>query len=186
MYRKSSYDQIFPCRHRPTTGFTTISRNAGNLRNNGVEVSLYGRPIDTRKLSWDARFNWGEKLQPGPQPRAGCHVDFPVRVFVATDPDHGRTAIRRDLGYGWKKNCVAADPCFKDVPVGTKLIGDDGFPIKSDDQRNLGTVQPDWTGSLTSELRFGPLALSGLLDVRHGGRLINFETQYEVSNGRRC
>ena len=27
-------------------------------------------------------------------------------------------------------------------------------------------------------------ALSGLVDIRHGGKLINFETQYEVNNGR--
>ena len=87
-------------------------------------------------------------------------------------------------GYGWKKNCVAADPCYKGVPAGTLLIGDDGYPIRSDDQRNLGTVEPDWTGSFTSEFRLGPVALSGLLDTRHGGKLINFETQYEVNNGR--
>src|SRR4029079_13038968 len=54
----------------------------------------------------------------------------------------------------------------------------------SDDQRNLGTVQPDWTGSAMSEFRFGPVSLSGLLDIRHGGRPIHFETQYETSNGR--
>src|SRR5439155_1092334 len=54
-------------------------------------------------------------------------------------------------GYGWKKNCVAAAPCFNDVAAGTLLIGDDGYPIKSDDQRNLGSVQPDWTGSAMSE-----------------------------------
>ena len=43
---------------------------------------------------------------------------------------------------------------------------------------------PDWTGSFTSELRFGSVGLSGLADVRHGGKLLNFETQYEVNNGR--
>jgi hypothetical protein len=87
-------------------------------------------------------------------------------------------------GYGWKKNCVAADPCYQGVPEGTLLIGDDGYPIKSDDQRNLGTVQPDWTGSATSEFRLGRFSLSGMVDIRHGGKLINFETQYEVTNGR--
>src|SRR4029078_7308574 len=71
-----------------------------------------------------------------------------------------------------------------DSPAGTLLIGDDGYPIKSDDQRNLGSVQPQWTGSATSEFRVGRFALSGLLDIRHGEKLINFETQYEVSNDR--
>jgi TonB-linked SusC/RagA family outer membrane protein len=184
VYRKSSYDQIFSVPSSPTSGFTTISRNAGNLRNNGVEVSFGGRPIETRKFSWDARVNWAKNksevlsLAPGVTSIYLAGYSWP-QIRIMEGQPYGVI-----WGYGWKKNCVAADPCFKNVPVGTKLIGDDGFPIKSDDQRNLGTVEPDWLGSVTSELRFGPVALSGLLDVRHGGKLINFETQYEVSNGR--
>jgi len=184
MYRKSSYDQIFSVPSSAASGFTNISRNAGDLRNKGIEVSLGGRPIDTRMFSWDARVNWAKnksevlRLAPGVTSIALAGYSWP-QIRIMEGQPYGVI-----WGYGWKKNCIAADPCYKDVPVGTKLIGDDGFPIKSDDQRNLGTVEPDWTGSVTSEFRLGPVALSGLLDVRHGGKLINFETQYEVTNGR--
>jgi hypothetical protein len=64
------------------------------------------------------------------------------------------------------------------------LIGDNGYPIRTDELRNLGTVLPKWTGSATSDLRFKNVTVSGLVDVRRGGRIINFETQYEVNNGR--
>src|SRR5439155_24696392 len=57
-------------------------------------------------------------------------------------------------GYGWKRNCVAKDPCFSGVPRNTLLIGNDGFPIRSDELRNLGTVMPNWIGSVSSEIRF--------------------------------
>jgi hypothetical protein len=33
-------------------------------------------------------------------------------------------------------------------------------------------------------LRYKNVGLSGLVDIRHGGRLLNFETQYTVTNGR--
>jgi TonB-linked SusC/RagA family outer membrane protein len=184
LYRKSSYNQIFSVPSSPATGFTSISRNAGNLRNKGIELSIGGRPIETRLFSWDGRINWAKNrsdvlsLAPGVTSIFLSGYSWP-QIRIMEGQPYGVI-----WGYGWKKNCVAADPCFKDVAAGTLLIGDDGFPIKSDDQRNLGSVQPDWTGSATSEFSFGPLAISGLLDIRHGGRLINFETQYETTNGR--
>lgn len=184
MYQKSSYDQIFSVPSSSSTGFTTISRNAGNLRNNGVELSLRGRLIDTPLFSWDVRVNWAKNrsevlsLAPGVTSIFLSGYSWP-QIRIMEGQPYGVI-----WGYGWKKNCVAADPCFANVAKGTKLIGDDGYPMKSDDQRNLGSVQPDWTGSATSEFRIGAFAISGLLDIRHGGQLINFETQYETSNGR--
>ena len=184
LYRKSSYDQIFSVPSSSSTGFTSISRNAGNLRNKGIELSIAGRPIETRAFSWDGRVSWAKNrstvlsLAPGVSSIYLAGYSWP-QIRIMEGQPYGVI-----WGYGWKKNCVAADPCFKDVAPGALLIGDDGFPQRSDDQRNLGTVQPDWTGSATSEFRVGRFALSGLVDIRHGGKLINFETQYEVNNGR--
>lgn len=87
-------------------------------------------------------------------------------------------------GYGFKRNCVDPNPCFTTSAPGTMLIGNDGYPIRTDELRNLGTVMPNWTGSVTSDFRYSNFGLSGLVDIRNGGRLINFETQYETNNGR--
>jgi TonB-linked SusC/RagA family outer membrane protein len=184
LYNKSSYDQIFSVPSSSSTGFTSISRNAGDLRNKGIEVSIGGRPIDTRWFTWDGRINWAKNksqvlsLAPGVTSIYLAGYSWPQIRLMEGQP-YGVI-----WGYGWRKNCVAADPCFKNVAPGTLLIGDDGYPQRSDDQRNLGTVAPDWTGSVTSQFTIGRFGVSGLLDVRHGGRLINFETQYEVNNGR--
>lgn len=184
LYQKSSYDQIFSVPSSSATGFTNISRNAGNLRNKGIELSVGGRPIDNRFFSWDGRINFAKNrsqvlsLAPGVSSIYLAGYSWP-QIRIMQGQPYGVI-----WGYGWKKNCVAADPCFQNVKPGTLLIGDDGYPIKSDDQRNLGTVEPDWTGSATSEISVGRFALSALLDIRHGGKLINFETQYETANGR--
>jgi TonB-linked SusC/RagA family outer membrane protein len=183
-YRKSSYDQIFRVPSSSVTGFTSIVRNAGDLRNQGLEISLGGRPVQVGGFSWDVNVNWAANrskvlsLAPGVTSIYLAGYSWP-QIRIMADQPYGVI-----WGYGFKRNCVANDPCFQNVPKGTLLIGDDGFPIRSDELRNLGTVTPNWTGSISSELRFKDLALSALVDIRNGGHLINFETQYEVTNGR--
>jgi TonB-linked SusC/RagA family outer membrane protein len=184
MYRKSSYDQIFSVPSSSVTGYTNIVRNAGDLRNNGLELTVGGRPLQIGQFSWDANVNWAKNkskvlsLAPGVSSISLAGYSWP-QIRIMEGQPYGVI-----WGYGWKRNCVANDPCYKNVPNGTMLISDDGYPIKSDELRNLGTVMPDWTGSVSSELHFGNVGLSGLVDIRHGGHILNFETQYEVSNGR--
>jgi TonB-linked SusC/RagA family outer membrane protein len=183
-YRKSSYDQIFSVPSSAVTGYTNIVRNAGDLRNKGVELSLGGRPIEMGSFSWDINVNWAKNsskvlsLAPGVTSIGLAGYSWP-QIRIMENQPYGVI-----WGYGWKRNCVAEDPCFENVPEGTMLIGDDGYPIRSDELRNLGTVTPNWTGSVFSDIHFKDFGLSALVDVRNGGKIINFETQYEVSNGR--
>jgi outer membrane receptor protein involved in Fe transport len=184
VYRKSSYDQIFSVPSSSVTGYTSIVRNAGDLRNNGVELSLGGRPIEIGDFSWDVNVNWAKNkskvlsLAPGVTSIYLSGYSWP-QVRIMEGQPYGVI-----WGYGWKRNCVADDPCFDNVPEGTVLISDDGLPIKSDELRNLGTVMPNWTGSVSTQFNFKNFGLSALVDVRNGGKILNFETQYEVTNGR--
>jgi TonB-linked SusC/RagA family outer membrane protein len=184
VYRKSSYDQIFNVPSSAVTGFTSISRNAGDLRNKGIEVTVRGVPLEIGRFSWTAGANWSKnksevlRLAPGVTSITLAGYAWP-QIRIMEGQPYGVI-----WGYGWKRNCIAADPCFDNAPVGTKLIGDNGYPIRSDEQRNLGSVMPDWLGNFTSELRFREFAVSGLVDVRKGSKIINFETQYETNNGR--
>lgn len=183
-YRRSSYDQIFNVPSSAVTGFTSINRNAGDLRNKGVELTLRARPLEIGKFSWAAGINWAKnksevlRLAPGVTSLSLAGYSWP-QIRVMEGQPYGVI-----WGYGWKRNCVEPNPCHSSAPKGTVLIGDNGYPIRTDELRNLGAVMPDWTGSFTSDVRFRSLMLSGLLDVRRGGRIINFETQYSVNNGR--
>lgn len=184
LYRKSSYDQIFNVPSSAVSGYTSINRNAGDLRNSGVEITVNGRAFEKAGFSWDAGVNWAQnrskvlRLAPGVTSIALAGYSWP-QIRIMENQPYGVI-----WGYGWKKNCVAADPCYTGVAPGTLLIGDDGYPIRSDELRNLGTVTPRWTGSFTSDFRYRNLGLSGLVDVRAGGKILNFETQYEVGTGR--
>ena len=190
-YNKSSYDQIFSVPASATTGFTSIVRNAGDLRNRGIEVSLRGRPLQIGRFSWNLGVNWAKnksevlELAPGVTSISLAGYSWP-QIRIMEGQEYGVI-----WGYGWKRNCIDNSPgdgidvpCFSNAAPGTLLVGDDGHWLRTDEQINLGTVMPQWTGSATTEVRYRNLALSGLVDFRKGGRIINFETQYEVNNGR--
>jgi outer membrane receptor protein involved in Fe transport len=88
MYRKSSYNQIFSVPSSSSTGFTNISRNAGNLLNKGIELSLGGRPIETRWFAWDGRINWAKNRSQVLSLAPGVTSIY-LSIFVNADPDHG-------------------------------------------------------------------------------------------------
>lgn len=191
VYRKSSYDQIFSVPSSATTGYTSIVRNAGDLRNSGIELTLRGRPLQIGDFSWDVGVNWTRnrskvlELAPGVTSIGLAGYSWP-QIRIMEGQPYGVM-----WGFGWKRNCVdfspeddIKPPCFQNQPVGTLLVGDDGHYIRTDEQINLGSVMPNWTGSVNTQLRFRNFGLSGLVDVRNGGRILNFETQYTVTNGR--
>lgn len=190
-YTKNSYDQIFSVPSSSVTGFNSIVRNAGDLQNRGIELSLRGRPLEIGDFAWDVGFNWAKnkskvlELAPGVTSIFLAGFSWP-QVRIMEGYEYGVI-----WGYGWKRNCVdfspgdgAEPPCHASAPVGTLLIDDDGYPIRTDEQINLGTVMPNWTGSFNSTVRFKNFALSGLVDIRNGGKIINFEQQYTITNGR--
>lgn len=183
-YNRSSYDQIFLVPSSAVAGYTNIQRNAGDLRNKGLEVTVSGRPIEVGRFSWDLMVNWAKnksevlELAPGVTSLYLAGYSWP-QIRIMEGQPYGVI-----WGYGWKRNCVDPNPCHANAAAGTMLIGDNGYPIRTDELRNLGTVTPKWTGSFRSDLRFGDVSVSGLVDVRRGSKIINFETQYTVTNGR--
>lgn len=191
VYSKSSYDQIFRVPSSAVTGYTSIVRNAGDLRNRGIELSLRGRPVQAAGFTWDVGANWAKnrsevlELAPGVTSIYLAGYSWP-QIRIMEGQPYGVI-----WGYGFKRNCVdfspddsATPPCHSSAPEGALLLGDDGYPIRTDEQINLGSVMPDWTGSLTTELRYRSFGLSALADFRKGGKILNFETQYTVNNGR--
>lgn len=172
-YDKSSYDQIFNVPASASSGFTQITRNAGDLRNHGIEVSLQTKPVRTDNLDWDVRLNWSRnrsevlRLAPGVTSIALAGYAWP-QVRIMEGEEYGVI-----WGYGWRRN-----------EQGQMLIGDDGFPILSSDLGVIGATQPDWLGNASTTINYRGVGLSGLLDIRQGGQILNFETQYTVNSGR--
>jgi len=200
-YTKKSYDQIFSVPSSATSGYSSITRNAGDLRNEGWEVSLRGRPIQAGDLTWDLGVNWTRnrnsviELAPGVDNLHLAGYSWPsIRIMEGLP--YGVI-----WGYGYQRNCdpKTGDYCFPDMPKGALILGDEdcasvrynqtgdcyGLPIRTQSQIPLGSALPNWLGNVTSQIRYRGFGLSGLLDIRNGSRILNFEIQYMTGrNGR--
>ena len=60
VYRSNTYDQIIPVTVTGATGFLQTYKNAGEIQNQGVEISLNATPIRNKNFSWDIGFNWSK------------------------------------------------------------------------------------------------------------------------------
>lgn len=171
-YDRSSRDQIFAVPASDATGYGTILRNAGALRNRGVELSIGATPIQTESFSWNVRANYSRNrssvisLAPGVESIYLAGYSYPqIRIMK----DEGYGVI---WGFGYERN-----------ENGQILVSDDGMPVVSDQLSALGNIQPDWLGNVHSTFTFRSLSLSGLLDIRQGGDILNDNLYYTIPNG---
>jgi outer membrane receptor protein involved in Fe transport len=177
-YDKRSYDQIFSVPSSPATGFSSITRNAGDLRNQGWEATLHAVPFQAANSRWDVRLNWSKNKSTVVDLAPGV-----VSIYLA--------------GYAWPNVQIMEDQPygviwgngFQRNDEGQIVIDDDpesntyGWPVMDDELIVLGNTQPDWLGNLYSSYRYGPLTLSGLLSTVQGGDIFNFTLNYTVGRG---
>ena len=57
-YNQLSEDQIQNVAVSGTTGFTSLTLNAGSIRNEGLEISLSGIPLESGNFNWRTRLNY--------------------------------------------------------------------------------------------------------------------------------
>ncbi len=57
-YHKNIYNFLMQANPPSSSGFSTSWVNAGDLRNQGIELSLNARPVTTRNIVWNTTFNF--------------------------------------------------------------------------------------------------------------------------------
>ena len=167
-YDQLSDDQIFAVPIAGSSGYTNQLKNAGAMRNSGIEVVLGGSPIRTSDFSWDILVNFTrnvstvERLAPGVDNIfLGGFVGSSVRA-VAGLP-YGSI-----FGFGWLRD-----------ESGNVLIDDDpnsdnyGYPILDPEEKAFGNFNPDWLMGIRNTFRWKGLSLSAQLDIRSGGVMWN-------------
>ncbi|HEY0971914.1 MAG TPA: SusC/RagA family TonB-linked outer membrane protein [Gemmatimonadales bacterium] len=187
-YYKKSTDVILPV---PISGAATGSgqrfANAGEITNQGVEVSLNVRPVTNEMVAWDVGLNFGRN-RGNVESLAGAEfVPYNTEGFVGA-------AGSSTLGYAPGvlrgtdfARCGITDPTFsvgpnseplssycEGAPHGALFVGGDGQPVVDPTNRVVADPNPDWTAGINSSVTlFGKLRLSGLLDIRRGGQVWN-------------
>lgn len=181
-YNAKTFDQIFPVPISTSTGYNSRWLNSGNVRNKGVEVSMYATPVRNQNFSWNINLNWArnrnkvEELYVDPENPDNKIDNIVLGTF------QGGVSLNATLGqpYGTIRGTD-----FVYHENGQPIIRqDNGYPVRTASSNIvIGNMNPDWTGGINNSLRYKDLSLSFLVDVRKGGDVFSLDLYYGLATG---
>lgn len=174
-YNNKIVDQIMTLTVPGTTGATSVVVNVGSMRNYGLELSLYGTPVQGKTINWDSRLNMSFNRNKVLSLMEG--LDYLDHANI----DNGSLLVRSKAGevagniYIYKR---------KTDDKGNYIINDDGFYVVNyDEQQKAGNIQPNVTGGLMNTVTYKNLSLNFLIDFRFGGQVVSAGLLYGTGAG---
>ena len=172
-YYSTSRNQILNAPVDPVTGSRNTLINAGKLVNKGIEVSLSGSPVRTKKFRWDIDVVYSRNCNEVLELTEG--VDQWVISKIATAQVIARPGgtLGALYGTGFERipegaTCVMPDGSVKDISG--EILYENGYPVQNKTElRYLGDTQPDWKGGITMKFSYRGLKLSVAVDGQFGG-----------------
>ncbi|WP_400263129.1 SusC/RagA family TonB-linked outer membrane protein [Sphingobacterium sp. SG20118] len=173
-YVKNAKDLIAPDRVDPSTGFTTLMINSGNIRTKGWEISLNAIPIQSKNWTWNNNFVFTyartKVLQSYIENENG-------KDFIGSAQSTTRTAIEGMdlyslLGYKW----AGLDPETGEARA--YLNGEVSkdysaiLAMKVHDLENYGSTVPLYSGSWRNSIRYKALELSWNISYQLGHKFL--------------
>lgn len=168
-YNRRTSDQIFTLPADPSTGFSYVVTNFGEVENKGVELLLNVVPVQTRDWRWELSFNFAKnknKVLSLPESLEGGRVG--IYSFSAGD----------DAIYLYAEEGKPLGEFYTHLQERTEdgriVVGSDGLPIVNTELEDTGkNMNHDWTGGISTALSWKGLTLSASLDIRKGGYMFS-------------
>ena len=173
-YTNRVQDQILNTTMPSSSGGTSIWMNVGELKNQGLELSVYGTPIQTRDWRWEVRGNiaWNKnkvtKLADG------------IDQLEHTNWDNGSAFLYSKVGEPMG-DIYALAP--KKDENGNYIVSSSGYYQLTDAPVKVGNAMPKAVGGFSTTLTYKNFALDMTFDFRIGGAVVNVPYQYMMGQG---
>jgi TonB-linked SusC/RagA family outer membrane protein len=177
-YRKQTKDQIVnDIRGSYATGFILFNLNGAVTRNQGIELTLRGTPMQTRRFSWDMLANFDRSR--------GTVLSLPhalPETYVSDTWLFGN--VRNGTAPGMSTESLTGFFYLRNKNGKLLIDPTTGLPIRSSTFVDGGYDRhPDFTLGLTNSFKFDRFSLNFLLDFRKGGDVFNATEQYLTAHG---
>ena len=173
-YRENSFNQILGVPVSNTSGFNSRLINAGNIRNQGVELQLNASLLQAPDYSWRMRANFTRNRNEVVELEEGVQTE----VLGRSRSRHTNIEARPGEPYG-----EIVGPTFKRTESGEIIHNEDGLPVIGE-SKPVGNQEEDWSAGWTNTLRWQNLSLEALLDVSWGGDIYSFTNAQAYSTGK--
>ena len=175
-YHQVSRDQIIGMATSPTSGYDYRMINAGEILNQGFEITFGARLVQVKDFSWDLNINWSKNnnkvlsLTPGTTELELTKATW-CNVYVSA---------REGEQYG-----AICGPALARNADGRVIVdATTGLPTFTTENKVLGNAQWKWTGGLSTTLRYKMVTLSALFDVKVGADIFSMSERSAFETGK--
>lgn len=179
-YNRKTKDAILNASLTPSTGYTNVWLNSGEMTSSGIELTLNAEPIRTQNFGWSTQINFTksenivDKLAPGIE-----------RLFLAGFNSAGTYLVEGNQygaifgGAYLRQDAGGPNDTNLNIPGGPVVINDDplspefGYQAVDPSQRSIGNPNPDFILGWNNSITYKALSVNFLLDWREGGDLWN-------------
>ena len=171
-YKTNATNQLLNIPMDAFSGYASRKINAGNIQNQGAEISLTGAIMQTASgFNWDAQAHFSLNRSKILELTEGVTVydikTVDVLQIAATEGGkygdiYGQKFIRRD---------------------GQIVVGEDGLPLITTEKELIGNQNPDWMLGFSNSFSYKGFDLSFLIDFRIGGEIYSATTSALHKNG---
>ncbi len=159
VYKSVSKNQILSAAISSTAGYTSQTINAGQIDNNGVEIVLNAKPIETSDFSWDVTVNWSTNKS------KIIALNGDIQSLELYKAEGNQITVVAAVGGAYGDMMGKG---FVYHENGKPIVDANGVPLTSD-VRKLGNIMPDWMGGINNSFNYKGVNLSFLIDAKIGG-----------------
>jgi TonB-linked SusC/RagA family outer membrane protein len=175
-YHQVSRDQIIAMAVSPSSGYDYRLINAGAILNQGFEITFGARLVQVKDFSWDLGINWSKnnnkvlKLTEGTDELELAKATW-CNVYVAAKEGENYGAI--------------CGPALLRNEAGQVIVDKNtGLPKYTTENKVLGNAQWDWTGGISTTLRWRMLTLTALFDIKVGADIFSMSERSAYETGK--
>jgi len=162
LYRTNNEELLLGAFLPNDSGFGSVTRNAGVVRNQGIEFEIGGVPLDRAGFRWTSDFNI-------------TYTDNEIIELIDGLENIGSTTrVGHPLRIYWGAEWAGVNPA-DGRPMWYDADGNITYTRSSDDAKVLGSRIPDWEGGWNNTITYGPFQASALFQFVLG--VDAFDTQ---------
>ncbi|MBR4460915.1 MAG: SusC/RagA family TonB-linked outer membrane protein [Paludibacteraceae bacterium] len=175
-YHQNSRDQIIGMATSPTSGYEYRMINAGQILNQGFEITFGSRLVQTKDFTWDLNINWSKNFNKVLSLTEGTtELELAKATWCNV-----YVSAREGEEYG-----SICGPALARNEEGRVIVdGATGLPTFTTENKVLGNAQWDWTGGLLTTLRYKMVTFSALFDVKVGADLFSMSERSSFETGK--
>ncbi|GAA4842535.1 SusC/RagA family TonB-linked outer membrane protein [Algivirga pacifica] len=159
VYRISTTDQIINLPVPISTGFAAEMINAGEVRNQGIELLYTITPVKSQDFQWDIQLNFTKNNFKVVSLANGLEKLQMASGFNGISIQAVPGKPLELFGVGFKKHAETGE-ILVDPQTGLRMVGDN---------ESFGNINPDFIMGLQNSITWKGFTLSGLIDWNHGG-----------------